>query len=142
VLAGCVLIDRDGRILLLHRSIGAVSQWELPGGKVEPHESPENAAAREIEEELGVGVSGLTLVGDARFRQGGQAWRYFWYLPEFIEGSPTLREPDRFDRLAFHRPVDLTRMMSSLSPNFAILICAYFDGQLLLPHSRSWRRAA
>ncbi|MEW6758814.1 MAG: A/G-specific adenine glycosylase [Acidobacteriota bacterium] len=30
--------------------------WELPGGKVEPGESPERAVVREIEEELGTGA--------------------------------------------------------------------------------------
>ncbi len=47
---------RDGKLLLAQRPAGTrhAGTWELPGGKVEPGETPEEALARELREELGV----------------------------------------------------------------------------------------
>ena len=52
-----VLTD-NGRILACRRAPGraAAGKWEFPGGKVDGDESAEAALAREIREELGVGV--------------------------------------------------------------------------------------
>ncbi|MDF1489464.1 NUDIX domain-containing protein [Tessaracoccus caeni] len=47
--------DADGRVLLLETSYK--TDWELPGGIVEPGESPRAGAEREIREELGMEVS-------------------------------------------------------------------------------------
>lgn len=48
-------IMRDGRVLACRRTHPpeAAGRWELPGGKVEPGETPEAALVREIGEELG-----------------------------------------------------------------------------------------
>ncbi|BDU73741.1 (deoxy)nucleoside triphosphate pyrophosphohydrolase [Mesoterricola silvestris] len=50
--------ERDGRFLLCrrpaHKRHGGL--WEFPGGKLEPGESPQDAARRELAEELGVEV--------------------------------------------------------------------------------------
>lgn len=48
-------ILRDGRVLAARRTTppAAAGRWELPGGKVEPGETPEHALVREIAEELG-----------------------------------------------------------------------------------------
>lgn len=43
-----VVIDRDGRVLLLKN---CRNEWELPGGKLELGEDPAVCVAREIEEE-------------------------------------------------------------------------------------------
>lgn len=53
--------DDDRRLLLIHnRDDGC---WAIPGGCVEPNESPENAVQREVLEETGLDVVPRRLVG-------------------------------------------------------------------------------
>ncbi|HVO29662.1 MAG TPA: (deoxy)nucleoside triphosphate pyrophosphohydrolase [bacterium] len=56
VVAG--LITREGRILIAQRPEGKkrAGEWEFPGGKAEPGETPQAALERELMEELGVRV--------------------------------------------------------------------------------------
>ena len=54
--AACVLVDRDGRVLLAQRPAGKklAGLWEFPGGKIERDETPEEALVRELHEELSI----------------------------------------------------------------------------------------
>lgn len=55
VLAASIAVFRDGKVLLATRTKPPADQlWSLPGGKVEVGESLEEAALRELEEEVGV----------------------------------------------------------------------------------------
>ncbi|GAB4287296.1 MAG: (deoxy)nucleoside triphosphate pyrophosphohydrolase [Roseovarius sp.] len=56
LVAAVALIDVEGRVLLAQRPAGKsmAGLWEFPGGKVEPHETPEAALIRELHEELGI----------------------------------------------------------------------------------------
>lgn len=57
--AGAVVVN-EGKILLLwrHRFITDTWGWEIPIGGIEPGETPEQAARREVEEETGWRTSG------------------------------------------------------------------------------------
>jgi len=50
------ILEREGRVLVCQRRPDQSHplKWEFPGGKVEAGESPEQALARELEEELGI----------------------------------------------------------------------------------------
>lgn len=54
VVAG--FLRKDGKILVGQRpeNHSLAGQWEFPGGKIEPGETPEEALARELSEELGI----------------------------------------------------------------------------------------
>jgi 8-oxo-dGTP pyrophosphatase MutT (NUDIX family) len=46
------VVERDGRVLLVHRP--RYDDWTFPKGKLDPGESFEDAAVREVQEETGI----------------------------------------------------------------------------------------
>ncbi len=55
------VIFEDGRVLLQRRDDNG--RWGLPGGAVEPGESVQTAVVREVQEETGLVVEPLRLIG-------------------------------------------------------------------------------
>ncbi len=53
------VVIADGHVLLLANNR---AEWELPGGRLEPGESPEECMAREVDEETGLTVRPIRIL--------------------------------------------------------------------------------
>ena len=63
ITAGLLIVNEDGHVLLVRPTYK--NGWDIPGGYVEPGETPADACARELTEELGVELApGRLLVVD------------------------------------------------------------------------------
>jgi 8-oxo-dGTP diphosphatase len=81
------LIVRGGEVLIGQRRADQpmALQWEFPGGKIEAGESPEQALARELDEELGIkAVIGPKITRIRHnYRHGGAVDLQFFAVREF-----------------------------------------------------------
>lgn len=108
------VVVRDGRLLMTRRPAGGPlgGQWELPGGKLEPGESPEHALVREVREELGVAArAGRTLLVEVHDYAHGTRVRLHFLEAELddIQFTPN----DAVAEIAWWRPaeIDLSRVL-------------------------------
>ncbi len=71
------VIVQEGRVLLVRRRVaeGALS-WQFPAGKIEPEETPAEAAARETEEETGLLVTPQRALGQRVHPMTGREIHY------------------------------------------------------------------
>jgi len=79
--AGIVLIE-DNKVALIERHRAGLDYFVFPGGGVDECESPERAAIREAEEELGIEVLIKQKVAEVHFGQSTQ----IYFLVEKIGG--------------------------------------------------------
>ena len=94
-----VVLNQDGRILACSRTENP-GKWGLPGGKVEPQETPLEAAVRELLEETGLDVPeeefAWLLSGpcpDESGRLPHPVYQDTTFLVECWEGEPRQMEP-------------------------------------------------
>jgi 8-oxo-dGTP diphosphatase len=113
VLAGCIIPNNDS-ILLLQRK--KTNWYELPGGKIKKSELPEDAAKRELKEELMCDIEIIRRVGTRDFEEKGYVMTYIWFLAKIKKGqTPKIGEPDKYSSYKYVPIAELSK--HRLSPN-------------------------
>ena len=103
------VIERsDRRLLIGQRRRGDTSplKWEFPGGKVEAGETPEDALARELKEELGAALKKCAPIGRVvhKYAQTPEELEILFFAAAIAEGELA---PCTFERIPWGLPKEL-----------------------------------
>jgi len=131
-LAGCIITNNEGKILLLHRNTPKRTQWEIPGGKIEEGEDPATTAAREVLEELGMVVEIIKELDTQAFIEDDFTMKYTWFQAKHQSGEPTVKEPETHDAFDFFHLDAWADMLHELSPNATNFMKAVQGGRVNL----------
>jgi 8-oxo-dGTP diphosphatase len=89
--AGGVVV-RDGRALIVHRE--RYDDWSLPKGKLEPGETWEDAAIREVWEETGVHGELGSFLGSTNYTVDGKPKEVRWWAMSTDDDAHPSNEVD------------------------------------------------
>jgi 8-oxo-dGTP diphosphatase len=129
------LIEHAGKLLVCQRrrsdTFGLL--WEFPGGKVEPGETPPQALARELREELGIDamIGAEVYRTHHKYAQLSEKIDLIFYAASI---DPSAIQNLAFESLAWLRPADLPTLNSL--PADRTLIEKLASGAIALPVNR------
>lgn len=88
--ATLLFVIRNGKMLLIHKKKGlGAGKINGPGGRIEPGENPQEAAVREVQEELLVTPIGVRQVGELMFQfTDGFSIHGYVFTAQDCDGEP------------------------------------------------------
>ena len=96
LVVAALVSDEAGRVLLTRRRPDQPlpDQWEFPGGKLEPGESPQECLVRELHEEAGILVEPREILEVVFHRYPEKSVLLLFYRCELRSGEPAALDCD------------------------------------------------
>ena len=108
---GVILLNPAGQVLIGKREGSHAPYWSIPGGYLEPGETFETAAIREVKEETGLDIVNPTVLCVANnletYKAEGLHVISVCLLAKEFSGTLTLMEPDKCSGWRWSNPADL-----------------------------------
>ncbi|PHM63682.1 nucleotide triphosphate diphosphatase NUDT15 [Xenorhabdus ishibashii] len=105
---GVIITNDKGEILLGKRTSQHAPYWSIFGGHVDPGESFEECAIREIKEEIDLTIHDPKVYGICNnletYREEGKHTVSVCLLAQYAGGEPKLMEPDKCEQLMWCDP--------------------------------------
>jgi 8-oxo-dGTP diphosphatase len=98
-ISAAIIVD-NGRVLMVRRRISEGElMWQFPAGAIEAGEGAEDAAVRETEEETGLTVEAVKLLGERVHPKTGRLMSYTACSP--LSGEAHVADDDELDAVAW-----------------------------------------
>jgi 8-oxo-dGTP diphosphatase len=132
---GAAIFNKEGKLLISQRGEKAKNErgkWEIPGGSVEFGETFEQALKREVQEEIGVEIEVIKLLGicDHIIPDEKQHWVAPTYICKITKGEPTILEPEKCAQIGWFSIEEADKLPLSIVTKYDISVIkkAYPDG--------------
>jgi 8-oxo-dGTP diphosphatase len=101
------IIVSDGRVLMVRRRVSEGElMWQFPAGAIEAGEGAQDAAVRETDEETGLTVKALRLLGERVHPKTGRRMSYT--ACEVVEGEARVADAEELDAIAWVTHSEIT----------------------------------
>jgi 8-oxo-dGTP pyrophosphatase MutT (NUDIX family) len=126
VKAGGGLVIQDGKLLMIYR----LGMWDLPKGKLNKKEDPQEGALREVEEECNIKVRAIRSLPKTwhsyAFKGNKILKRTSWYLMECLDDSLMKPQAEEFiEEVKFMTPEEVEAILPQAYASIAFVIHYY-----------------
>ena len=108
---GIIVLNGEGKILVIKRKGGHAPYYSIPGGRLEDGETFKECAVREIKEETNIDISNPEVIAVTNnlqtYRNEGVHFISIVLLARRFSGTPEIMEPDKCGELLW---VDLDNL--------------------------------